>query len=138
MAIVIQTRDCCRNTVCCGSNCLGCKTPRWFSYDAYCRRNCQYSNITITVLTHNIQHQTSQPKLSTSVCCTLVSSPARPISHCQDTDSYKSLFKSQQSRPEMSVPSGSSEMQHVQNDNNRVFNNADDSPPPTLTPLPWR
>ena len=26
-------------------------------------------------------------------------------------------------------------MQHVQNDNNRVFNNADDTPPPARTPL---
>ena len=29
----------------------------------------------------------------------------------------------------MAVPLGSSEMQHVQNDNNRVFNNVDDTPP---------
>ena len=29
-----------------------------------------------------------------------------PVSHCQDTNSYKSRFESQQSRPELSVPSG--------------------------------
>ena len=29
----------------------------------------------------------------------------------------------------MAVPLGSSEMHHVQNDNNRVLNNADDTPP---------
>ena len=52
------------------------------------RTGCQYSNIQLLCINkHHIRHQTWHPKLNTSVRCTLVSSPVRPVSHCQDTNS---------------------------------------------------
>jgi hypothetical protein len=107
MAIAIETRNCCRNTVYCGRSyvpyCMGCKTPRWFSYDVYYSRICQYSNITVTVLTHNIQHQTSQPKPNTSLSLhsRLLTCPSSPTVTTQNQHLSLSVLPS----PNLSVQS---------------------------------